>query len=651
MKKKETQTEGMFQHTKLPFFSNAYQKCKEKDLTPEYIFNFIKKPDDDFKKKIEEIRNSTVKDQQQDLKKQLPAVVWSTNCSSEGRSKKHCDNITGLVCIDFDKISTDEYDEIWNWFTNDSHTMACFKSPRCGMKVVVKTLCFTQKGEAYKDTHSGIIKYYVDNGFEKWIDKGTNDITRLCFLSYDPDIHVNWSSEPFPVIINNEGERNNLVFSNSREALSRGFSGEELSKYTSTTLPIDEAKKSISNAQNYIGNNENEKGSEKRTTREKEEYYTRVLKEAFDFTHDVIKDVICFKRKGEEKTSLLGSNNKSYQNLYHETRLLNIADDKAVYRIVNGTDICIKVDKRDDFKREIEKILPERCLQAWCDLIELLNWDDTDIILLKDWVNRSYHAWSRTKYSGKVFVNDKMLLLTGKQGVGKSIFTKWLCPLMLKDYAALPFTGKDKLDFNRAAVQNVFCLLDEFDIKPKGVVDFNNAFKEILTESEVSYIPKYEENMKKCERKAVFVGSTNNKTPLVDNENRRFEIINMKEKIDLGRLLEMDVMPIYAYFYHFPDNPIERDAEIKRLIDKRNESYKEVPVFIEAFNMLYERDDNASFVLLTDIKKVIESSYSNCKIEDKENKELAKYIRQKGVVESTLQRRVVFRVSRKDVDI
>ena len=148
------------------------------------IFNRIKS--DQYKDSILKIRSLNDKEQRNILKKQLPVILF---CGEFTRRKKDsCVNHSGYICLDFDGYKED-IKKVKENFIKDQYTLAVFVSPSGdGVKVIVKIPQQIENHESYFEA----LKKYYDS---KYFDNACKDISRACYMSYDPDIYVNFNSK------------------------------------------------------------------------------------------------------------------------------------------------------------------------------------------------------------------------------------------------------------------------------------------------------------------------------------------------------------------------------------------------------------------------------------------------------------------------
>ena len=145
------------------------------------------------KELVKKIRAEKRKAERNELKKKLPAVCFS------GKFTKRADSYlvehSGLICLDFDGYtkSKDLLEDKEN-LSKNKFVYSVFISPSGnGLKVLVKI-------PADSDNH---INYF--NSLEKYFnsdyfDKTSKNVSRVCYESYDPLIHVNENSSIWDTI-------------------------------------------------------------------------------------------------------------------------------------------------------------------------------------------------------------------------------------------------------------------------------------------------------------------------------------------------------------------------------------------------------------------------------------------------------------------
>lgn len=145
------------------------------------------------KELVKKIRLEKRKPERNELKKQLPAICFS------GTFNKRNDNAiiehSGLICLDFDGYTKQKYllQDKEN-ISKNKYVFSVFISPSGnGLKVLVKI-------PADPDNH---VNYF--NSLEKYFDsqyfdKTSKNLSRVCYESYDPLIHINENSSIWDMI-------------------------------------------------------------------------------------------------------------------------------------------------------------------------------------------------------------------------------------------------------------------------------------------------------------------------------------------------------------------------------------------------------------------------------------------------------------------
>jgi hypothetical protein len=130
-----------------------------------------------------------------ELKKQLPAVLWSGTFTERANDKlvSH----SGLLCADLDSLNS-ELPSVRGKLLESPHVWTLFVSPSGdGLKAV-----FRVPPDAVKHLASfRAVEQHVSELTGIQIDQSCKDSARMCFLSYDPDIYHNANAreiEPLP---------------------------------------------------------------------------------------------------------------------------------------------------------------------------------------------------------------------------------------------------------------------------------------------------------------------------------------------------------------------------------------------------------------------------------------------------------------------
>jgi archaellum biogenesis ATPase FlaH len=148
---------------------------------------FVKLKSPEFEKIITTIRGIEDEKEQDKLKAaNLPNVTPSGIYSN--RNQKDFIEHTGIICIDFDHIA--DLADFKQKILSDSEieTLLLFLSPSgAGYKWFVRI----PKNVSSHISYFNAIKHYVKSTYDFEIDNQCKNISRTCFLSYDPDAYLN----------------------------------------------------------------------------------------------------------------------------------------------------------------------------------------------------------------------------------------------------------------------------------------------------------------------------------------------------------------------------------------------------------------------------------------------------------------------------
>ncbi|MFZ1856636.1 MAG: BT4734/BF3469 family protein, partial [Chitinophagaceae bacterium] len=153
---------------------------------------------DKYKAQVEEIRDMIAQgnaEEAQKKKQQLPAFTPSATFT-EKRLLPNMENYSGFVHLDFDKLTPEQLNAAFQIIAAISYTFICFISPSGnGLKVFIEV----NTGADHHDTAYQQVMEYYQNATGLKADLKCKDITRLCFVSHDPQLYKNIYNEKFPV--------------------------------------------------------------------------------------------------------------------------------------------------------------------------------------------------------------------------------------------------------------------------------------------------------------------------------------------------------------------------------------------------------------------------------------------------------------------
>jgi tetratricopeptide (TPR) repeat protein len=164
-------------------------------IEPQQIFEMIKQPDENIKSLIERLRlvKTIDKNRYGLLKRQLPYLV----CGIFDPPYRRIENFgyTDCFIVDIDHIAEKELDinSLRARLVADSRTALCFVSPgQDGLKIMFRLSERCSDAGRYSLFYKTFIQALSRQySFEQVVDKTTSDVSRACFMSYDPEIFFN----------------------------------------------------------------------------------------------------------------------------------------------------------------------------------------------------------------------------------------------------------------------------------------------------------------------------------------------------------------------------------------------------------------------------------------------------------------------------
>ena len=167
-------------------------KCKEARL--DKVLRHLRDGHASTNARLTAVRNASTADALKAAKSNLPMFLFSGLFKE--RNAQSLVQHSSLLCLDLDDLG-DRLDDVKAKVSQDKHTLAAFISPGCkGLKVLVRA---HREGGFDAQTHKAFFRraqrYYRDElGLE--IDAACSDVSRGCYLSYDPDLYVNEKAAP-----------------------------------------------------------------------------------------------------------------------------------------------------------------------------------------------------------------------------------------------------------------------------------------------------------------------------------------------------------------------------------------------------------------------------------------------------------------------
>ncbi len=151
-----------------------------------------------FKTQVENVRRLLAEGKSkeaQQTKMSLDAVTFAGVFSTR-RKEEFLTSYSQIIVLDFDKLDGDILKNSIAQVQKIEYTHCCFISPSGkGIKILVKINSFS---EHHKIAFDQVASYY-ENLLNLKADRSGSDITRLCYVSFDPKLYFNEESAVFHV--------------------------------------------------------------------------------------------------------------------------------------------------------------------------------------------------------------------------------------------------------------------------------------------------------------------------------------------------------------------------------------------------------------------------------------------------------------------
>ncbi len=186
--------------TSISYYSNKEDYCPQ-SITIGNVLESFKK--DTYKERIKSLR-SVLSTNEQSFKMNkglLPAVTFSGEFNN-GHKAENLLNYSRVIVIDIDKIPDEDIEKIRSKLLADKYFFAIWRSPSGkGLKALLYLEYDTDIADiptihksAFRQVYS-----YLTNEYNIFPDASGSDVSRLCFISYDPDLIIKDDFSPFCV--------------------------------------------------------------------------------------------------------------------------------------------------------------------------------------------------------------------------------------------------------------------------------------------------------------------------------------------------------------------------------------------------------------------------------------------------------------------
>ncbi len=147
--------------------------------------------DGKYKSAIEAIRTEKDPEKRSKLKKQLSLICFAGLFSY--RSTDCLEVPSGLLCLDLDKIPDDQFPTERSRIQSLPYVYSVFRSPSGqGLKLLVRV----PTADIAHGHITAALKQAINSPY---LDQGAMDISRGCYVTYDPELFINPKASPFQI--------------------------------------------------------------------------------------------------------------------------------------------------------------------------------------------------------------------------------------------------------------------------------------------------------------------------------------------------------------------------------------------------------------------------------------------------------------------
>jgi len=222
-----------------------------------------------------------------------------------------------------------------------------------------------------------------------------------------------------------------------------------------------------------------------------------------------------------------------------------------------------QIDEKDIIKELIEKI--ETIKQSEGSIAKLFN-----TLTLKDNTQHEYLArifkkwfigfWATLLETNNLAKNDLLIGLTGANNIGKSYFFREMFKKIGIKIKSANIENKKIDDLKRYATSH-FCVL--FDDIKEAFFEDSDMYKEVLSSTEISLIPKFSNKTEEKKRIATFCFTSNHEKIIFDKEFNRRVVPICIDSINQNAFNEIDFYKVFAEAHncYVNEDAWELDAE------------------------------------------------------------------------------------------
>ena len=536
------------------------------------------------------------------------------------RQMPFMEEYTQEMGLDIDKLSDQELQRVRKIITECDYTHVCFISPSGnGLKVFVSVGTGV---EEHLSTFLSLQRYYASlTGVE--IDSSGKDVTRLCFVSDDPELYYNPGATIYVPVSQEgklltkettsefdiyrrcvayvesfstytEGRRNDYLYSLSLKMFKEGLSEQYAEMMLTAEYDLGEREikscvksaygssfKDVSTSLNGRGVDatsqmppleppgEKKKAGRQQYTLKKVE---TMLSGIFEFRYNEVTGMAEFryrKTKGEFQRLEDYDENSMFRMLHNAGQIIPLNTLHALLH-------CDYVPAFNPFRAYFKK------LTKWDGVTDYIGQlaktvQTSDDAYWETCLRKWFVAFAISLIVEEV-INHAVIVFIGAQGVGKTTWMKRLLPKALKNYAATAALHTDNKDTSIQLAECALIILDEMEsLNRKDLA----SFKELITQQFVRVRRPYGRNSENLIRYASFTASVNHDKILTDlTGSRRYLCVTVKS-MDYLHTVNMDGCMAQAYALYKSGFKFWFNQEDIEVLTRSNEDYMSKSVMEE----------------------------------------------------------------------
>jgi hypothetical protein len=584
---------------------------------------------------VNQIRRVEVKSEKDKLKVQLLPAVTTSGIFENGHSESNLSEHSGLMQIDFDNLENIEFAQ--DLLCKDEYTFIGFVSPSGnGYKLIVKI-----PPEFHKEIFPDIFDYYLRK-YNLKIDEKCKDISRLMFIGADKNIFININSKTFKMNFKNQEKIEKIILEietkkiditvGYKNWLDIGFAiASEFKEFgrkyfhsiskQNTEYDFQKCEKQYTECLKdrrhgitiatfyYLAKQNgitwittelqnNVKNDIQKLVKSKIDIIKNYILGKYELRYNEVSNEIEIKENGEKEFKILNDNN-----LYVELLSNNHSVSQANFNALLRSNF---IPSYDPLKEYFES-LPEWDYETdyianLCKYIKVKEQERFEIQFKKMLVRCIACSIGGT-------FNKHAFIFIGGQSSGKTTFTRWLCPPVLKDYLAENInTDKDSLI---ALTENFIIVLDELATLLKSEI---NALKSFFTKDQIKVRRPFDRRATTSKRRANFIGSTNKDEFLSDETGSVRWLCFKVESINFKYSLEVDINMVWSQAYSlykrgFKCELTQDELKENELVNSEHQnSTPELELIQKHFKSL-EKDKGGKFMTASDILRILNKEY------------------------------------------